>query len=51
MGRERRGNAMECILAWIFLVVGICSGNALYFIASGAFAIACQLQLLRRGER
>ena len=40
---------IECILAWMFLFVGIVSQNPNYFIASGAFAIATQIYLHRKG--
>lgn len=38
---------IECVLAWIFLFVGIVSLNPDYFIESGAFAVASQIYLYR----
>lgn len=34
---------VECIAAWILLLVGIISGNPQWFIASGVFAVATQI--------
>ena len=35
---------IECIMAWLCLVAGFLNNNPLYYIASGAFAIACQIE-------
>lgn len=40
---------IECILAWIFLFVGIASQNPDYFIASGIFAAAAQISRFHDG--
>jgi hypothetical protein len=39
---------IEAILAWLCLFIGIATQNANYFIASGAFAIAAQIELYRK---
>jgi hypothetical protein len=44
-GRSRK--MIEAILAWVCLFVGIVELDALWFIASGAFAIASQICMLR----
>lgn len=38
---------VECLLAWIMLFVGIGTGNPLYLIASGVFAIAARIGNLK----
>ncbi len=42
---------VECSMAWILLLVGIATREAEWFIASGVFAVAYQLQELRGGEK
>lgn len=37
---------VECIAAWILLLVGIISGNPQWYIASGVFAVAAQISRL-----
>ena len=34
---------VECIAAWLLLLVGIISGNPQWYIASGLFAVATQI--------
>lgn len=41
---------IENILAWVFLFIGIFTLNPIYFVASGVFAIATQLDSLRKGN-
>lgn len=40
---------VECIVAWICLAIGFITQNPNYFIASGAFAVAAQIYLHRKG--
>lgn len=40
---------VEVILAWVMLIVGVFTRDSRLFIASGAFAIAAQLFLIRQG--
>ncbi len=40
---------LESMFAWIFLVVGIVTQDATYFVASGAFAIAARIYLDKKG--
>lgn len=42
---------IEGILAWICLIIGFITKTPNYFIASGAFAIAEQIYLLRQGSK
>lgn len=37
---------IECIVAWILLLVGVISGNPQWYIASGMFAVATQIRRL-----
>ena len=37
---------VECIAAWILLLIGIISGNPQWDIASGVFAVATQISRL-----
>ena len=37
---------IECIVAWFCLFIGIISGNPSWYIASGVFAIAVQVDRL-----
>lgn len=39
---------IECIVSWICLFIGIVTRNPNYLIASGAFAIALQIELYRK---
>ena len=39
---------IEAILAWLCLFIGIVTKNANYFIASGVFAVAAQIELYRK---
>jgi hypothetical protein len=41
---------VECILAWTLLFVGIATREAGWFIASGVFAIALQIAIMREGK-
>lgn len=41
---------IEQLLAWIFLFVGLFSGNPLYLIASAAYAVASRIGLLRKED-
>lgn len=38
---------IECVLAWIMLFWGLCSGNPLYLIACGVFAVASHIYRIR----
>lgn len=38
---------IEAIFAWLCLFIGIVTQNANYFIASGVFAVAAQIELYR----
>ena len=38
---------VECLLTWITLFVGIGTGNPMYLIASGVFAIASRIGILK----
>lgn len=38
----------ECILAWVFLFTGVVTQDPTYFVASGAFVIATQIDLWRK---
>lgn len=40
---------VECMAAWICLLIGFITKNPNYLIASGAFAIATQIDLYRTG--
>ena len=40
---------IECAVAWICLFIGFITQNPNYLIASGAFAIATQIYLHRKG--
>lgn len=31
---------MECILSWVFLILGLINKEAMFYITSGLFAIA-----------
>ncbi len=45
---------IECIAAWFCLFVGVISGNPLWYIASGVFAVALQISRLvdkKEGKR
>lgn len=39
---------LETILSWVFLFVGVLNGEPLYIIASGVFAVAVNIYLLRK---
>ncbi|MEE1357647.1 MAG: hypothetical protein UHG68_08820 [Clostridia bacterium] len=39
---------IEAILAWLCLFIGAVTQNANYFIASGVFAVAAQIELYRK---
>lgn len=41
---------IEFILAWICLFGGVITQNPNYYIASGCFAIATQIYLLRKDK-
>lgn len=41
---------IEGVMAWVLLFVGIATREAEWFAASGAFAIALQIKLLRDGK-
>ena len=41
----------EAIFAWVFLIVGIFAGDPIYFVASGVFAIATQLDQWRKDRK
>lgn len=41
---------IEAALAWISLFVGLITQNPNYFIASGCFAIATQIYLMRKDK-
>ena len=34
---------IECLLAWMMLFLGLLTGNPLYLIASGVFAVASRI--------
>ena len=34
---------IECFIAWLCLFIGIISGDPLWYIASGVFAVASQI--------
>lgn len=38
---------IECIISWVLLFACIATGKADWFIASGVFAIACQIYNLK----
>lgn len=43
---------IEGILAWIMLIFGIVDGNPLFFIASGAYAVAAQIWMItHKGDK
>ena len=44
-------NMFEFALAWIFLFIGIVTQTPTYFIASGVFAVAGQVEKLRKGDK
>lgn len=37
---------IECFITWFCLFIGVVSGNPLWYIASGVFAIAAQIYKL-----
>lgn len=37
---------VECVMAWILLIVGFLEGSGQLLIASGAFAVACNVYRL-----
>lgn len=39
---------MEGVMSWVCLVMGLITRNTDLFIASGAFAIATQIELYRK---
>lgn len=41
---------IEGILSWIMLFMGIIINNPLYFIASGVFAVAAQIWMVRESK-
>lgn len=41
---------LECFVAWVFLIVGVLSANELLLIASGLFAVATNLNLMRKDK-
>ena len=41
---------IECILAWVLLIVGIRTGNPLYMIASATYAVASRVGVLRKED-
>jgi hypothetical protein len=41
---------VECVLAWTLLFAGIATREAGWFIASGVFAIALQISIMREGK-
>lgn len=46
--RKMWGEVIECVISWICLFVGLITQNPNYLIASGAFAIATQIELYRK---
>ena len=38
---------VECIMAWLLLFIGFATKETDWFIASGVFAVAAQIYLLR----
>lgn len=40
---------VEFVMAWACLVIGIFAGEPNYLIASGAYAVAAQIERLREG--
>lgn len=42
---------IECIVAWVLLICGIFTQEAEWFIVSGVFAVATQIELLRKGNK
>ena len=41
---------VEAIMAWVLLFVGIATREAGWFVASGVFAIALQISMMREGK-
>jgi hypothetical protein len=41
---------VECIAAWLCLGFGIFSGNPLWYITSGVFAVAVQISRMADGK-
>ena len=41
----------EGITAWIMLFIGGATHNPLYFIASGVFAVAAQIWMVRESKK
>ena len=41
---------IECLLAWACLVIGFATKDSQMMIASGVFAVAAQLSMMRKGE-
>lgn len=39
---------IECILAWVTLLIGMATQKAEWFIASGVFAVATRLYLMKQ---
>ena len=39
---------IECVMAWLLLIIGIIKRDGELLIASGAFAIACELWAHRK---
>lgn len=41
---------IESILAWVMLFIGVLTGNPNYLIASGVFAVASRIGMLRKED-
>jgi hypothetical protein len=41
---------IEGMLSWIMLIWGVATNNPLYFIASGVFAVAAQIYMIKESK-
>ena len=41
----------EGVLSWVMLLSGIIAKNPMYFIASGVFAVAAQIWMIRENKK
>lgn len=41
---------IECLLAWVCLAIGAYGEEPSMMIASGVFAVAAQLSMMRKGQ-